>query len=56
MIGLSIWPLDQTLTGITDPGQSGPEVNGNEGLLHMSQTKTIAPPSDAVYWHTQDSI
>ena len=31
----SIWPTDSTLTGTTDPGQSGPESNGYEEVLYI---------------------
>ena len=29
----SIWPTDETLTGITTPSQGGPESNDNEDLV-----------------------
>ena len=32
-LNTSIWSIDGTLTGITSPGQSGPENNGNEEIL-----------------------
>ena len=32
----SIWPIDGTLRDITSPGQSEPESNGDEGVLHIS--------------------
>ena len=44
----SIWPIDGTLTGITNPDQSGPESNGNEAVIHILQTPS-ASPSGAVY-------
>ena len=31
----SIWPIDRTLSGATTPGQSEPESDGNEGVLHI---------------------
>ena len=31
-------PIDGTLTGTTTPGQSVPEINGNEGVLHIPQS------------------
>ena len=41
----SIWPIDGTLTGTVNPGQSGPENNGNERILHIPQrSKTGASP------------
>ena len=33
----SIWPIDQTLTGTTTPGQSGRGGNGKESVLHIPQ-------------------
>ena len=33
----SIWPLDNTQTGINTPGQSGPWSNGDEWVLHTPQ-------------------
>ena len=32
----SIWPIDETLTDTTTPGQSRSGSNGNEGVLHRS--------------------
>ena len=41
--------MDETLTGTTTPGQSGPGSNGHELELHTPQiSKTVASPSDAV--------
>ena len=34
----SIWPIDETITGSTIPGQSGPERNSNKGVHHTSQS------------------
>ena len=45
----SIWPIDMTLSGTTTPGQSGPESNGNEGVLHFLQiSKDGSSPSDCL--------
>ena len=33
----SIWPINRTLSCTTTPGQSRPENDGNEGLLHISR-------------------
>ena len=45
----SIWPIDRTLTGTTTLGQSGLGSNGNEEVLHISQSsKTGASPSDGL--------
>ena len=44
-----MWPIDGTLTGTTTPGQSEPESNGNEGLLHIPQSfNTVASLSDSL--------
>ena len=37
----SICPIDRTLSGATTPGQSGPENDGNKGVLHISQSSNI---------------
>ena len=37
-LNISIWHIDRTLTGTTSPGQSGPGSNGNEGVLHITQS------------------
>ena len=29
-----IWPIDRALSDATTPGQSEPESNGSEGVLH----------------------
>ena len=56
MIKISIWPIDDTLTGTTTPGQSGHGSRGNEQVLHVSQSsRTGASPSNVVYGHTQDT-
>ena len=33
----SIWTINRTLFGATMLGPSGPEINGNEGVLHIPQ-------------------
>ena len=33
----STWSINGTLTGTTTPSESGPESNGNEGVLHTPQ-------------------
>ena len=43
----SIWPIDRTISGATTPGQSRPESNGNERVLHIPQiSKAGVMPSD----------
>ena len=39
----SIWSIDRILTGISTSGQSGPESNGNEGVLHIPQVLKLEP-------------
>ena len=41
MSNISIWPIDNTLSGVTTPGQSEPGSNGNEGVLYISQSSKI---------------
>ena len=44
----SIWPIDSTLSGATTPGQSGPAIDGNKGVLRISKSSNITEvsPSD----------
>ena len=44
----SILPLNRTLSGDTIPSQSGPGIDGNEGVLRILQSSSIteASPSD----------
>ena len=45
-----------SLTCATTPSQSGPESNGNKGVLYIPfSLRTKASPSDAVYFYTQDT-
>ena len=41
---------DRTLSDATNPGQIGPESDGNEGVLHVSRSSrlTEASPSDCL--------
>ena len=41
----SIQPIDRALLVATIPGQSGPGSNGNEGVLHISQSPSITGAS-----------
>ena len=44
----SIESTDGTLTGTTNPGQSGPTSNGREGVFHTPQfSKTGTSSADA---------
>ena len=48
-LNCSIWPIDGTLRGTSNPGQSGPGINGNEGVLHIPQSFRIqTSASDSV--------
>ena len=48
MSNTSIWPIDRTLSSATTQDQSGPESNGNEGVLHIPQNFT--DKSLAIRW------
>ena len=39
----SIWPIGETLTSITTPGQSGLRSNGNELVLNISKIPRLKP-------------
>ena len=44
---ISIWSIDEILSGTTTPSQSQPESNGNERILHMPQSsRNRVSPSD----------
>ena len=47
MSNSSIWPIDKTLSDATTPGQSGPESDGNEVVVCITQSFRIigASPS-----------
>ena len=40
-----IWPIDRTLSGATNPGQSGLGSNSNEGILYIPQSSSITEAS-----------
>ena len=49
--------MDGTLMGITIPGQSRIECNGNEGVHYIPQIfRTRVLLSDALKCHTQDTL
>ena len=54
--GLSyICLIDWTLTATTTLGQCRPEINGNEGLLHIPQSsRTVISPSDGLAIYIQN--
>ena len=41
--------IDRTLPGATTPGQGGPGINGNEGVLHIPQSSSITGTSPLNY-------
>ena len=45
MLFSSIRPIDRTLLDATTPGESGPESDGNEGVLHIPQSSSITGTS-----------
>ena len=54
----SIQPIDRVLSGATTPGQSGPESNGNEEVLHIPQSPSITGtlPSDCLVSYPEHSL
>ena len=48
MSNTSIWPIDRTLSGATNTGQTGPGSDGNKGVLCIPQSSSItqSSPSD----------
>ena len=49
---------DRTLSGATTPGQSRPGSDGNEGVLHISQSSCISgmSPSDCIVSYSGHSL
>ena len=49
----SIWLINKTLTGTTTPGQSEPEINGNEEILNIPQSSNqhILQPRPTGQWN-----
>ena len=43
----SIWPIDRTLIRYTTPRQSGPGSDGNQGVLRIPQSSSIAGTSSS---------
>ena len=53
----SIWPVDRTQTDTTTPGQSRPETNDNEAVLHILESyRTGASPSVSLVSYSGDSL
>ena len=53
----SIWTIDRTLSGTTDPGQSGPGSNSNKGVLYIPQiSKAGASLSDCLMSYPRHSL
>ena len=40
----SIWPIDRTLSGVANLGQSGPWSDGNEGVLRIPNAPALLKP------------
>ena len=51
----SIWLIDRTLSGATTPDQSGPAIDGNEGVLYSSRI-TATSPSDCLVSYPRHSL
>ena len=49
-----IWPIDRTLSGTTTPGQSGPESNSKEKVLHIPQSSRAGALSSDYLMSYQD--
>ena len=45
MSNTSTLPIDRTVLGATTLGQSGPESDGNKGVIRISQNITGTSPS-----------
>ena len=58
MSNSSIWPIDRTLSGATNPDQSGPGSDGNKGVIHIPQNSIIteASPSDCLVSYPEHSL
>ena len=58
MSNSSIWPWDKTLSGATNPGQSGHESDGNEGVLNIPHNSSIteASPLDCLMSYLGHSL
>ena len=56
MLDSSIWPIDRTLSGATTSDQSEPESNGNEEVLCVPQSITVASPSDCLVTYPGHSL
>ena len=54
----SIWPIDGILSGATTRSQSEPGSDGNEGVLHISQSSSITgtSPSDFLMSYPGQSL
>ena len=53
-----IWPIDRTLSGTTTLGKSGPDCDGNKGVLCVPQNSSItgASPSDCLVSYPGNSL
>ena len=53
-----LWPIDMTLSDANTPDQNAPGSDGNEGLLHISQSSSITgtSPSDCLMSYLGHSL
>ena len=54
----SVWPIDRTLSAAAIPGQIGPGIDGNGGVLHIPQSPSItgASASDCLVPYPEQSL
>ena len=52
----SIWPIDWTLSGATNPGQSGPWCDSNKGVLRILQSSSISGTSPGLVSYAGHSL
>ena len=56
-LNISSWPIEGTLTGTTTPTQTGPDGNGNEVVLYISESsRTCAYLSDVLVSYQRHSL
>ena len=53
----SVWSVYRTLSGTTIHDQSEPQSNGNEGVLHITQSSmSVASPSEGLISYSGHSL
>ena len=55
-LSINNWPLDETLTDTTTPGQSGPGSNVNEVFQIPQSSRTGASPSYGLVSYSEHSL